>query len=410
MRLQLEGWWKTAAESICCVAFPLRVLTHGKCAAVRCSKRLAAGLPRRFCTNLLVSIIAVAWAGTTASADDEITLRGVYYKERATRITQPMLDATVGVGDAGVANGHLLIDAITSASASSGADGSAFTEKRYEAGGGYDHQFARLKLGGEMKYSTEPDYRSVFGGGSATLDLAQKNTQITVGGGYSSDKITNAGAQGPFAAAIDGKMKSVLGYVSVTQILGTNTVAGVSMDLSMLRGYQQNPYRSAITDQGLVAERHPDKRLRQAYAVNGRHYVERTGTTIIGLYRYYRDDWGVVGHTPELRIVQEIGSSIDAALRLRYHRQSAADFYQDRYAQSDSTVQMYVSDDVKLSTFGSETIEAKLGVLGETFDLGGRWAGARFEGLLQYTVQGNRFGNAIVAHFALTVPFGGDYQ
>jgi hypothetical protein len=36
-----------AAERICCVVFPFRVLTHRKCAAVRYSKRLAAALPRR---------------------------------------------------------------------------------------------------------------------------------------------------------------------------------------------------------------------------------------------------------------------------------------------------------------------------------------------------------------------------
>jgi hypothetical protein len=201
----------------------------------------------------------------------------------------------------------------------------------------------------------------------------------------------------------------MLGYVSVTQILGTNTVAGASFDLASLSGFQQNPYRSAITDQGLIAERHPSERLRQAYAVNARQYIEQTGSTIVALYRYYRDDWGVVGHTPEIRIIQEIGTTVDASLRLRYHRQRAADFYQERYSQSDPMLQPFLSDDVKLSNFTNKTIEAKLGIAGETFGIEGRWAGARFEGLLQYTVQGNRFGNAIVAHVALTVPFGGEY-
>jgi hypothetical protein len=50
-------------------------------------------------------------------------------------------------------------------------------------------------------------------------------------------------------------------------------------------------------------------------------------------------------------------------------------------------------------------MEAKLGVLGDAFALDGKWAAARFEGILQYIIQHNRFGNAVEAHVALTVPF-----
>ncbi len=65
----------------------------------------------------------------------------------------------------------------------------------------------------------------------------------------------------------------------------------------------------------------------------------------------------------------------------------------------------FVSDDVKLSTMTTHTIEAKLGILGSAFELEGKWGVARFEGVLQYVVQYNRFGNAIVAHVGVTVPF-----
>ena len=58
-----------------------------------------------------------------------------------------------------------------------------------------------------------------------------------------------------------------------------------------------------------------------------------------------------------------------------------------------------------MSPYDGHLMEAKLGILGETFGLEGRWAGARFEGILEYIVQHNRFGNAVVAHAALTLPF-----
>ena len=42
---------------------------------------------------------------------------------------------------------------------------------------------------------------------------------------------------------------------------------------------------------------------------------------------------------------------------------------------------------------------------GETFGMKDRWSGARFEGILSYVLQHPRFGNAITAQLALTVPF-----
>jgi hypothetical protein len=65
----------------------------------------------------------------------------------------------------------------------------------------------------------------------------------------------------------------------------------------------------------------------------------------------------------------------------------------------------YISDDVKLDDHSTHTIEAKLGILGEAFGMKDRWAGARFEGILQYVRLHDRFGSAIIAHVALTVPF-----
>jgi hypothetical protein len=58
-----------------------------------------------------------------------------------------------------------------------------------------------------------------------------------------------------------------------------------------------------------------------------------------------------------------------------------------------------------MSPFDGHLLEAKLGIFGETFGATGRWAGARFEGILEYVIQHNRFGNAVVAHAAITLPF-----
>lgn len=360
--------------------------------------------------TLVVSLLIVE----RAHADGTISARGVYYKERSTRVMQPMLDAMFEVGARGLVTSHFLIDAITSASASAGSDDAKpFTELRYEGGVGYAHELSRGRAGGNVKYSTESDYRSLYLGARGELELAEKNTTLGLGGGLSLDSVSGAGAGGLAQQTIECapgtpaqpscRLTTYSVFASASQILSPDALIAITVDVARLDGYQSNPYRTAIAGTELVAERHPTVRTREAFALLGRYYVARTKTTVVGAYRYYRDDWEVHAHTPELRIVQEVGDTIDAGIRYRYHRQDGAFFYRERY---DSPAEMYFSDDVKLSTMTTHTIEAKLGVAGDTFGLPGRWAAARFEGILEYAIQRNRFGNAIIAHAALTVPFG----
>jgi len=333
-----------------------------------------------------------------------------------------MLDGMFEVGQRGLVTGHFLVDAITSASQSAGAVNAApFTENRVEGGAGYTHLiddvFDGLRVGGNARYSTESDYRSIFVGARAEADLAQKNTTIGVGGGYGRDTITG-GAQGGLGQIMlacepgaperpECKLKTYSFFASASQILSREAIVAVTYDVAALRGYQSNPYRSAIVGMNTEREQHPTERTRQAFAISGRYYITRTETTVIGAYRFYRDNWlrrdavGAGAHTPELRVVQQVGDTVDASLGYRFHTQLSASFYKERYAAT----QMYISDDVKLSTFRTHTVEAKLGMLGETFGLPGRWSAARIEAILMYIAQDNRFGNAFVAHFALTLPF-----
>jgi uncharacterized protein DUF3570 len=331
-------------------------------------------------------------------------------------VMQPMLDAMFDAGTHGVVTGHFLVDAITSASASSGAaNAAAFSEERYEGGLGYSHQLGALTVGAEAKLSTESDYESKYVGVRAQLELGQKNTVVGLGGGASFDTVSAAAAQGPSMitlrcdAAHPTETQCGLDvyavYGSASQLLGPNAVLGVSVDVATLRGFQSNPYRQAIVGESFVPERHPTERTREAFAASARYYVASTHTTVIGAYRYYRDSWQVHAHTPELRAVQEIGRDVDLGLRYRYYTQDGASFFHDRYPADDAAMTQFVSDDVKLSSFTGHTFEAKAGALGDLFHLDGRWAAARFEAILEYAIQNNRFGNAVIAHVALTIPF-----
>jgi hypothetical protein len=373
--------------------------------------------------RLAVFALLTAASGA-AHADGQVTLRTAYYKETATRVEQPMLDGIFDVGTKGILTAHLLVDAITSASAGSGAaNAAAFTERRYEAAIGYTHQLQRfLSLGGDFKYSTESDYRSIYFGGHGSLDLAQKNFVLTGGLGISADRVSAAAAQGPSmptinctpndatSAATDCSLTVTNGFVSASQILSRDALVAVTYDLGYLSGFQANPYRLVVTNDGFAPETHPETRTRQDIAVSGRYYVRDTQTTLIAAYRYYWDDWDIHAHTPELRVVQQAGESIDASIRYRYYKQTASYFYADRYtstdvSKNDPKYRDFMTDDPKMSAFTGHTIQAKLGILGQAFQLHGDWAGARFEGILEYIIQNNRFGNAAVAELAVTLPF-----
>lgn len=366
---------------------------------------------------LLVAAAVVAGAAATARADGTLAVRGVYYKERATRVMQPMLDGAFEAGERGLVTSHLLVDAITSASQSSGAvDAEPFTERRYEGGLGYAHQLDGWKLGGDTRYSSEPDYKSLYLGARGEVELAQKNTVLGLGGGVGRDTISGGPASGleqlMLQCAPDApetpecELSTYSVFASASQILSRTAVLGVTADFAALRGYMSNPYRSAIVGLGTLRERHPNERDRVAIAASARYYVRATDTALVGSYRFYRDSWKIHAHTPELRVIQQVGAAIDATLRYRLHVQTKrAYFYKERYLERDVMELGFLSDDVKLSKFSGHTVEAKLGVLGEAFQLPERWAGARLEVILQYVIQNNRFGNAIVAHAALTIPF-----
>lgn len=353
----------------------------------------------------VLATLALAAAAAPVRADGEVAVRGAYYKERATRVEQPMMDARFDAGDDSEVDTHVLIDAITSASVSSGAAGAAFTEHRWEFGGGYNRQLGNLRLGAVARYSTESDYRSLFGGISGQLDLAQKNTTVglAVNGGH--DNINNAGLQGGLAQRIEGELNTVMASASFSQVLTPDLLVGVTYDFARLSGFQQNPYRTVVAGGLPEPERHPRLRHRHAFYANAKDYVEATRSTLIAGYRFYFDDWGIKAHTPEVRLVQALPHEIALALRYRYYWQSKADFYKEIYDSNDPMVEPYLSDDVKLSHFTGQTYGAQLDVPLSAVGFSGDRGDIRATAVFEYVIQNNRFGDAVIAQLALTVPF-----
>ncbi len=345
-----------------------------------------------------------AWCGI-AHADGSISMRGAYYKETSTRVVQPMIDAELEVGESGQLVAHSLVDAITSASAASGASGTAFTERRLEGGFLYMHQLHNFRVGGGGRYSTEPDYQSTFVNIRLEAELAQRNTTLSLNLARGDDSIDNSGSQGGLTAIQSGQLQTTMVSVSASQLLSPVSIFSLSYDLSYLDGFQENIYRTVVAGGMIQAERVPDSRLRQALAGTLRYFVDATNTTLIGGYRFYTDDWDILSNAPELRIVQELfDEQADLQLSYRYYRQRSSFFYKEVYDTADMNLEPFVTDDDKLGRVRVHTFGVKAGSRMELFGLGGDWQEVRVEALFQYLKQDTHYGDAVVAQMALSFP------
>jgi hypothetical protein len=352
------------------------------------------------CTLLLVLL-----APQPARADGDVTVRGAYYKERATRVAQPMIDARFEVGEDGELLAHTLVDSISSASVAAGAAGEPFDESRYELGASYRHRLGRWRVGGGARGSTEPDYKSAFAHLRGELELADRTTTIGLGLAGGRDSISNAGARSPVTVPIEGVLYTAMATLALGQVLTPTLVGQLTYDAMRLDGFQENPYRTVVAGGMLEPERVPEIRLRQAMLAAVRGFVPASRTTLVASYRVYTDDWGILGHTPELRVIQQLLTDLELHLRYRLHHQGAADFYQEIYDSADPAVEPFLTDDVKLSRLTTHTFGIKLDLalarIGARGQLGRTRAGALFE----YITQTTYFGNAISAQLAVTVPF-----
>jgi hypothetical protein len=344
----------------------------------------------------------------TASADGWLSMRGAYYKERATRVRQPMIDAVLDAGDKGTVAAHLLVDEITSASSATGSQMGAFTELRYEAGLGYTHDLGHMRVGGNGRYSVESDYFSGFLSGHLEVDLFERNTTLRLVSGLGSDTITNnvqreEGAIGtPF---VERSLLVLLSSVGVTQILSRRLVASFIYDFMAMDGYQANLYRVVHGGTSPVAERVPSLRLRHALFAGLRAYVAPTRSTVFLGYRLYADTWDVIGHTPEVRLVQPLTDGLEVRLSYRMHTQTAAFFFQDLYTQGElADPGRFVTEDEKLSAFSTHTfgllVSGEAGLLG----ISGSMAELRVELAVERILQDTAFGDAWTAQLGVVVP------
>lgn len=357
---------------------PLNRLDKGS--ASRPPRVRSRALARMVCGLLLL-------AALPAGADvDTVVMRGNYWRDRNTRVLQPTIELNKQLPTGTRISAHYLLDAITSASVAAGVlRDEPFTELRNEAGFGLGQWLGPVLLSGSYSYSSESDYWAHTASLGLLVDLFQHNTQLSANVVYGNDRV--ALRMGPTLYNPVGGLQTVSAFATWTQALlpTLGLTAGYEVGIigfgTAQNGWQANPYRTVNLGGAPARELVPYQRIRQA-ASTALYWTLPLPIRLMpylafrGAYRLYWDDWGLVSHTPELRLYVPIGP-VEWRITGRWYTQNHVTFWSDNgvtpfYPQgvqglrcttclrADSRRLLWYTSDPKLGDMTSEFLELRL--------------------------------------------------
>lgn len=276
------------------------------------------------------------------------------------------------------ARGQYLLDAISAASVDIVSTASPhWTEARHA--GGAEGAFKSHDVGvtGAGSFSSEPDYLAWAAGGSASLDLAQKNFTLLAGYGYGHDTIGRSGT--PFSVFSRTLTRNALN-AALTIVVNTSTLLVVGGDIVFERGDQSKPYRyvplfspdvaptipraaSVASVNGLRLPERPLEQLplaRDRYALWGRYLHRFSAATLRLEQRLYTDTWNLHASSTDARFLLDRGDRWLWTSHLRFHAQSPVSFWSRAYTLTDVGVPRLRTGDRELGALWTATLGAGL--------------------------------------------------
>jgi len=249
---------------------------------------------------------------------------------------------------------------------------------RYELG-------ADRRVGGHLHVSAEYDYRSLGFGGDYAVDLAEKNTtlSLSVNGFY--DFVDLIRFDGKQNEGSDRRVSATttLGWY---QVLDPKTSARLGATFTFQDGFLATPYNAVVLEdpalppnpnldnraRGLeYTEVLPRRRYRGAVFGRVRRQLREGSALELG-GRYYRDDWALWSTSVEPAFHQTlIPERLSLSLRYRYVHQVGTRHQRDHFFGS---LPRYRTQDSDLAGFDSHGVGAGLGWDWSPllhFDLGG---------------------------------------
>ena len=353
---------------------------------------------------VLAGLLAIS---RTSYAEDSIAISGNYYKELSTRIMEPLIRLTKDLPGEAELDVTYLVDQITSASNATTNTDEVIFEFRNEIRIGGRKKFAGFITPGlNARFSHEPDYLSWGVGGEVAVNLLDDSTTVSAFFQHLEDSVGHK-----FLEGFSESLSTTAIGLSVTRVVRKDLIAGIGGDAQILRGYQENQYRSEV---------HPCERDRFAANAWVRYRYAPSGTTGKAGYRFYRDTWKLTAHTIDLKVTQRILRGLEISPRFRYHTQSGTffatpettdDVTLDRCPDPDGTIDPnatgFSTQDPKLMAYNAPTYGFQISWMQhwlhdtplEIF------ATSRIEPAYYYFDQKNRYGAAHIAQLDWFWPF-----
>jgi hypothetical protein len=281
-------------------------------------------------------------------------------------ISGPSVLVRKSIGEHVSVAANYYIDMVSSASVDVETSASPYEDERTQ--GSFSVDFLHGKSMYSIGYvnSDESDYlaKTMFAsvshdmfGDLTTISFAYKNGKNEV---FRNVKIDDVVVNDPnFQEDVETKSYSV----SVSQIVTKNLVLSGQYEVITDEGWLNSPYRSVrffigTDQQGQQPEVYPNTRSSNAASIRAKYFLPYRAA-IDGMYRFYTDTWGILGHTAELGYVHPldrtfIGGNWILEARLRYYTQEAADFYQDIFPRADFS--NFMARDKELATYSAVTV------------------------------------------------------
>lgn len=310
-----------------------------------------------------------------AYADDHVSAKWQDYAEDDDRIRviSYYFEFEKKVSESFAIRGHGVNDAITGATplGSPNPDGSVpLSDLEDERNAGViDVDWTRGARQTTFQYahSRESDFLSRGYAATHTEELNKRNTALTAGLSFIDDSI--------FASVLTEKKRkdSWDGMIGLRQVIDPNSSLALNLSAGRTEGYLSDPYKTIRQDTEVLPgiflpldlpENRPSSREKRIVFLNYKRYIDRLRASLDLEFRHYSDDWGIDSQTLDIEWLQKLGERLVVIPKLRFYRQSAADFYLTSLSPfvlaGPDESPLHYSADYRLSALRSTTAGAKL--------------------------------------------------
>jgi len=199
-----------------------------------------------------------------------------------------------------------------------------------------------FRIGGSAEY----DYFSMSGGVNANILSKDRNTALQLGLQAFIDRweIIYPSELRRTSRLPTDRRNSYNASLGLSQVINKKMQLQIQLEGTYMNGLLSTPFHRVYFrgQEEAKIEMLPDTRLKIPIGIRlNTHISEKLISRVY--YRYYRDSWGMQGHTASIELPFKINRFFSVYPFYRYHIQSAADHFKP-YAEHDVSDQFYTSD------------------------------------------------------------------